>query len=67
MHPKKYPNITVKLLGENGNAFNLIGIVCRELRKNGVPKEEIDLFMKQATAGTYDDLLITCMEWVNVT
>jgi hypothetical protein len=61
-----YPNITVKLIGQNGNAFNLLGIMSKAMRKNGVPKEEIDKFTKEATAGDYDHLLGTCMKWVDV-
>ena len=28
-------------------------------------KEEIDAFLKEATAGDYDALLRTCLEWVS--
>ena len=62
----KYPNITVQLTGNDGNAFAILGSVSKALRRNDVPKEEIDAFYSQATAGDYDALLNTCMEWVNV-
>jgi hypothetical protein len=62
----KYPHITVSLLGENGNAFNLLGIMSRELKRNNVSKEEITSFLDEATSGDYDHLLQTCMKTVNV-
>ncbi len=62
----KYPDINVQLTNRDGNAFNILGIVGREMRKGGVPKEEIDDFMVEAMAGDYDNLLRTCMEWVDV-
>lgn len=60
------PNVTVKLVGENGNAFNILGRVIQEMRGVGIPKETIDKFTKEATSGDYDDLLVTCMKYVNV-
>ena len=66
MEPK-YPKIKVKLTGKNGNAWNLLGLVGGALRKGNAPKEEISLFTTEATAGDYNNLLRTCMAWVNVT
>ena len=62
----KYPNIKVQLTGKDGNAFFILGTVQQALKKAKVPQEEIDAFHKQATSGDYDNLLVTCMEWVNV-
>ena len=62
----KYPNITVQLTGNDGNAFAILGSVTKALRRNDVPEEEIVDFYNQATAGDHDALLNTCTEWVNV-
>ncbi len=62
----KYPNIRVKLVGENGNAFFLVGKVKWALQLAGVPKEEIDKFLSEATSGDYNNVIFTCMKWVNV-
>ena len=62
----KYPNIVVQLVGNDGNAFAILGSVSKALRENGVSKEEIDSFYSEATSGDYDALLQTCMEWVDV-
>ena len=62
----KYPNVTVELVGEDGNAFAVLGKVQKAMRKAGVPDEERNKFFAEATAGDYDHLLQTCMQWVNV-
>jgi hypothetical protein len=62
----KYPQITVKLVGKDGNAYAILGRVKQALNKNRVPKEEVDAFLKDAMSGGYNKLLRTCMEWVNV-
>ena len=62
----KYPNITVQLTGQNGNAFNLLGIVQSAMRKHKVSYEDQKLFLDEAMSGDYDNLLVTCMKWVNV-
>lgn len=67
MSAPKYPEIVVQLIGEDGNAFGVLGLVTRALREAGVPKEERDAFMREATGGDYDGLLGTCMKWVDVT
>ena len=46
----KYPEIEVDLVGTDGNAFALIGKVRQALKANGVSKQEIDDFSKEATS-----------------
>ncbi len=62
----KYPHITVTLVGEDGNAFAILGRVKQALRAAQVPREEITAFFEEATAGGYDDLLLVVMRWVDV-
>lgn len=62
----KYPEITVNILGVDGNAFNILGICTSAMRKHQLPKSEIDIFFKEATSSSYDDLLCTVMKWFNV-
>ena len=62
----KYPEITVELLGGDGNAFMILGKMQQALRRGGVSQEKIDEFKKEAKSGDYDHLLQTCMEWVEV-
>lgn len=62
----RYPNITVQLTGNDGNAFAVMGAVSGALRRAGVVQSEIATFRAEAMDGDYDHLLQTCMKWVNV-
>ena len=62
----KYPNIEVQLTGRNGNAFAIIGAVSKALRQANVNKDEIEKFIDEAMSADYDNLLVTCMKWVDV-
>lgn len=59
-------DITVQLLGTDGNAMMMIGAVRKALRRAGVPAEELNAFSAEARAGDYDHVLQTCMAWVEV-
>ena len=65
----KYPEIEVQLVGEDGNAFAILGQVRRAMR-NALPPTEFTeawaLFEAEATSGDYDHLLQTVMQWVEV-
>lgn len=59
-------NITVKLIGEDGNVFNLIGIVSKALKKAG-EKNLADEFVKEVTSsGSYEEALCVIMNYVHV-
>jgi hypothetical protein len=60
----KYPNVHVRLTGEDGNAFFIMGRVCGALRKAGVETSEIKAYQAESMAGDYDHLLRTAMAWV---
>ena len=57
---------TVKLIGQDGNAFSVMGLVKKALKHAGADKEYIDKFLNAATSGDYDHLLVVSMEYVNV-
>lgn len=62
----KYPEVEVQLVGQDGNAFAILGRVMGALKSAGVPKEEIDKYYAESTSGDYDNLLRTAMAWVSV-
>lgn len=62
----KYPEITVKLIGSDGNAFAILANMKRAMQRHKVSREDIDSFLKEAMSGDYNHLLRTCMKWVNV-
>ena len=61
----KYPHIKVRLSGEDGNAFSILGRVTRALRDARVPLEERKEFQAEATKTDYNNVLQTVMRWVN--
>ena len=56
----------VKLTGQNGNAFNLLGICQRVAREAGWSNERVNEFLKEAQSGDYDNLLRTCHKYFDV-
>ena len=61
----KYPNINIELVGEDGNAFSILGRCTRALKRNGL-NDQVEAFREQATSGDYDNLLRTVMSWFSV-
>jgi len=59
----KLPRPTVKLVGEDGNAFFILGRVQKAMRKAGWSKEAIAEFHREATSGDYGHLLRTVMKY----
>lgn len=62
----KFPHIKVKLVGEDGNAFAIIGRVRQAMRRAGVSKDDIDSYTTESTSGDYSKLLNTVYDWVAV-
>ena len=62
----KHPDISVQLTGQDGNVFNLMGIVSRALRTNGFG-DEVDDFVSEVTSSkSYHEALAVMMQWVDV-
>jgi hypothetical protein len=60
----RYPTISVRLAGEDGNAFAIMGRITQALRRGEVSPEEISKYRKESMAGDYDNLLRVAMNWV---
>ncbi len=62
-----YPTVVVKLVGEDGNAFSIMGRVAKALKRAGISQSEVDRFYEECkSSGSYDNLLVTVMQWVTV-
>ena len=61
----KYPEVEVKLVGEDGNAFSILGRCSKAARRAGLSPDQIEEFTEEATSGDYNDLLCTCMSYFN--
>jgi hypothetical protein len=54
----------VKLVGEDGNAFAIMGRVSKALQRAGADNEYVDQYRKESMAGDYDNLLMVAMKYV---
>ena len=61
----RYPDINIPLVGEDGNAFSILGKVSRTMKRKGI-YDQWDEFRTEATSGDYDNLLLTVMRWFSV-
>jgi hypothetical protein len=56
----------VQLTGSDGNAFAIMGMMRRELRRAGNSPEVISEFINEAMSGDYDHVLRTAMAYAEV-
>ena len=62
----KYPEIYVRLVHEDGNAYSILARVTSAMKRGALTQDEIEEFFVQATSSTYDHLLRTVMDYVSV-
>ena len=56
-----------KLIGEDGNIFNLMGLAARTLRRNGLAEQATEMTERITGCGSYDEALCIIGEYVNIT
>jgi hypothetical protein len=66
MSEVKYPEVKVKLVGNDGNAYAIMGAVQKALKRAGVSHEEIAKYLEESMSGDYDNLIATACRWVKV-
>jgi len=54
------------LVGEDGNAFAIMGKAIKVARRAGWSQEDIDAYLAEAKSGDYDHLLQTTMKYFEV-
>jgi hypothetical protein len=64
--PRERPRPRVKLVGEDGSAFAVLGACIRAARAAGWTQGELDRFREAATSGDYNHLLGVVMEHFEV-
>ncbi len=52
----------LRLVGEDGNAYAILGRAHRAARKAGMSEEEWKAIQAEATSGNYDNLLQTMLK-----
>ena len=55
-----------KLIGEDGNVFNIIGKVSRTLKAAGMKAEADEFVVKAFASGSYYEVLNLVMDYVEV-
>lgn len=55
-----------KLIGEDGNIFNLMGLAVRTLRCNGLAEQAAEMTERIHACGSYDEALCIIGEYVNI-
>lgn len=62
----KFPNVTVNLVGQDGNVFTIMGRVSGAMRKAGVSRIDIEAYEASIfKAKSYEDALCITMETVD--
>ncbi len=56
----------LKLVGQDGNVFNILGLATRVARQAGWSEEKIKKFQDKAMSGDYNNALTTCLEYFEV-
>ena len=56
-----------KLIGEDGNIFNLMGLAARTLRCNGLAEQAAEMTERIHACGSYEEALCIIGEYVNIT
>jgi len=62
----KYPQVKVTLVGNDGNAFAILGACTKAARKAGLTTEQVQEFQTEAMSGDYDHLLQTAIKFFEV-
>lgn len=55
-----------KLIGEDGNIFNLIAIACEALKKNGMREEAKKMQDECWECQSYEEALVKISEYVEI-
>lgn len=51
--------VKYKMIGQDGNAFNLMRAFAQQVRRDGWDEADIDMVINEAMSGDYDHLLTT--------
>ena len=55
-----------KLIGENGNIFNLVGIASRTLERHGMDTEAAEMRKRVFSSESYEEALCATADYVEV-
>ena len=64
MQDVRHPHVRVQLVGEDGNAFSILGRVSQAMKREHVSEAEQKAFKDEAESGDYNNLLRTVYQWI---
>ena len=62
----KYPRVKVQVVGGYGGFYPTVAVVQAAMRRAGLPLQELSNFCAEAAEAQEDNLLRTCLRWVDV-
>jgi hypothetical protein len=62
----RYPRVKVRVTGPHGGFYPTVAAVQAAMRRAGVPLQELSNFYVEAAESSDDNLLRTCLRWVDV-
>ena len=62
----KYPRVKVKVTGPHSGFYVTVAAVQAEMRRAGIPAQELSNFYQDVAEDNDDSLLRTCLRWVDV-
>ncbi len=62
----KFPEVIVKLVGQDGNVFNLIGLTSKALKRADYIDEAKEFANTAMESSSYDEVLQLIMSYVTV-
>ena len=58
-----YKKVSVELIGQDGDAFAIMGRVIRAMKKADIPKEIRNEYRREAMSGDYSHLIYTTLQY----
>ena len=64
----KFPNavVVVELAGPSGNAYAIMGMARKAMKREGATNAQVDQYIKEATSNDYKNLLGVTNRWVTL-
>ena len=62
----RYPHVRAHVAGAYGGLYPTVAVVQAAMRRAGIPLEELSNFCAEAAEAQEDNLLRTCLRWVDV-
>jgi len=62
----RYPHVKAHVVGAYGGLYPTVAVVQAAMRRAGIPVHELSNFCAEAADAEEDNLLQTCLRWVDV-